>query len=321
MDRLLSPRAFQHHLAAVVAPIVNRYSDETPGKIEEIASVLYDLSLDLFACGCFGGQRRYPLVSAAWERLLPRLGPVLAASPRRVAAGISNALFHLTAQKGAGEGVWLKTMQNLAPVCRDPDTFLRAGQVAAWKAGMAQYRQTALTVCKSLPARLVNLIFERPNGANTEADKERLIEKLSRNPWYDPTWNRGNGPADLEVVRRVGGFSGFDGLFNTPPNVKSAGGRIFLYDDVHHWVLQADAFGVSLHRAGSGPPDGRTARVGGFRIDRNGKVHYRGAVFHFPQLRGWSSAVSVRHTLVVCLPCSHYAYVLAERIGDAHGAG
>jgi hypothetical protein len=47
----------------------------------------------------------------------------------------------------------------------------------------------------------------------------------------------------------VGAFRGFGGLFLEPPKVSSSGGGLFVESAGGQWILCADAFGATFHRA------------------------------------------------------------------------
>jgi hypothetical protein len=322
LNRRLQPEAFMDHLASVVAPIVNKAADNGPVDVDEIGTVLYDLSLDLFAQGCFGQNGRYPVVSQAWEKLLPAAIHLVAQAPRRVVASISNALFSISAQKGAQEQDWLKIMGALPGQCHDIESFLQAGVVAAWRCGMAHYREGALQICESLPPA----VFARIFGLELELDesgKDRVLKHLESDHWYDPLYKPPPAPggkrAGLRIVAIPGGFRGFGGPFVTPPRVKIIDGQIFLWDAEHHYNLHADIFGTNLIRAGSGPPSGSSATNRLFHIDSTGVIKKDDFVNYFEELAKPSSSASTLDTLVVCLAHSHYAYLVARPNGGENG--
>lgn len=322
LNRRLTPEAFMDHLVSVVAPIVNKAAEKEKADLDELGRVLYDLSLELFAQGCFGETRRYPLVAFAWEKLLPAIAHLVAEDPRRLVTAISNALCNLSAEKGAGELEWLKIMGALIRHCRDVESFLQAGKVAAWRCGMAHYREGALKGCETLAPNVFAKIFGLDPGLD-EPGKERVLQGLKTNHWYDPVYEPPPAPggkrAGLSIVAIPGGFRGFGGPFMSPPRVKVMKGRIFLHDQKHYYILEADIFGSTLHRAGTGRPAGPSDTNRSFYIDKTGMVKKDGFVNYLQELAQAASTASTSNTLVVCLPYSHYAYLVARPVGGENG--
>ena len=124
------------HLRVMVAPIVEMVA---PAAADATFDALYDISLELLGKEFFGPQTRYPLVLAGWRELLPAVPELLAEDPRRVAGAVTNALYNLSVEPNAKAELWLREMKEIAAHCADAGEFLAAGQVLAWRAGLAQY--------------------------------------------------------------------------------------------------------------------------------------------------------------------------------------
>ncbi len=322
LNRNLQTEAFMDHLALVVAPIVNKAAQKGPVDVDEIGAVLYDLSLELFGQGCFGEKRRYPVVALAWEKLLPTIAHLVAQSPRRLVASVSNAICNISTEKGAQEEEWLKIIGALAGHCQDVESFLRTGEIVAWRCGMAHYRERALQDCEGLMPGVFAGIF----GLDPKLDeqgKERILKRLRSDHWYAPLYKPPPAPGGkktgLTIVAIPGGFRGFGGPFVSPPRVKIVDEQIFLCDAEHHHKLHADIFGSTLHRAGSGLPPGSSVTNQFFYIDTTGVVKKGDFVNYFQELAQPSSTASTRDTLVVCMANSHYVYLVARPNGGGNG--
>lgn len=308
--RGLDPAAFSDHLILRTAPLVDRVAAlSKTDTTDTVGLSLYDLSLELFVKGILGGPDRYPAVTRAWTDLFPAIAGFIANAPRRTPAAVVNALCNLSAEKGADADRWLDGMTALARLCPDGETFLRAGQVAAWRWGMAHYREGALSLCHDLPTAVVADILDLPEGSDA-AYVETVLANLSADPWYNPAILPDRQYKTLSRVGGVGGFRGFGGVFLNPPQAETgADGRIYLSDSEATFVLHADRFGATLHRASAARV--KPEKTGSFSIDAAGKVRRDGASRKFPRLAGAASFAATVHTLAVCLDLSHHVHIVA----------
>jgi hypothetical protein len=232
----LDPEAFASVLVELVAPLVEVCEGALPGSARRVGSELYDIALELTAQGRILGP-----VRSAWSDLLPALAAHVSAEPRRVAGGVLNAVVTLEQAPGARPDEWADRMRAAAPRCADAETLLRAGQVAAWRAGMAGYRTTALDLAATLPPDVLPAVL----GAGAEH-----LDGLRADPWFDPADAVARPPV------RVGAFRGFGGTFVRPPVLEPAldpaTGAVVAVDGTERWLVLADAFGWSITRPG--PP-------------------------------------------------------------------
>jgi hypothetical protein len=244
---------FAAFLANTVDPMVLAAAAVEPDRAAEVVMAAYELGLEL------AGKRllRDGRVEAGWRALAVPAARAIAASPRRVLAAVGNALHQLA---GARADEWLSEMARVAPSLPDVETLLRAGQVRAWMAGLAHYRVGALALLDGLPPEIAALVV------GTSEPWSRVREKLGADPWFAP------GRA-FEPARSVGDFRGFGGLFQEPPRVAEHGGSFVVTSAGESWLLAADAFGATFHRADGAPTpsaklppqarlEGRTLRLG-----------------------------------------------------------
>jgi hypothetical protein len=249
----LEPEAWAALLRTTVAPIVEAVDRVQPEQTTEAVEALYDLALELLGQELLGPRSPHPAVVAGWERLLPTLGRFVAAAPRQVAGSVTNALYNLSTTSGARPLEWIDLLIGLAETCPDAVTLLRAGQAAAWRAGLAHYRLDALEIITQLATvglPLASAALGLP--ADFSANLEGVIDRLLANPWLSPAaaTRPGTGPAaPLRLVARVGDFRGLGGEFLTPPLVMAAEGRLVVKEGERWWWLAADVFGATLHRA------------------------------------------------------------------------
>ncbi len=247
------PADFAEVLAGVLPPIVEAVDRRGEGFTAVVAEVLVEAALELCAGGRFGGA-----VRSGWEDLLPVVAGPLTADPRVLVASVTNALANLEESTSGRPGRWTEIM--VAVAGREPTVgeLLRAGQVGAWRCGMAPYREGALEIAGGLGEDLLALAL----GA-TPAE----LARMGADPWFDP----GNPPARPGPIR-VGGFRGFGGTFLRPPTLTlDPTGRVVADDGVERWLVFADCFGSAVIRAGEaggsatpgpgGPPPPALAQI------------------------------------------------------------
>jgi len=294
-------------LVVVVAPIVEAVHAAAPDRTTQAAEALYDLALDLTGQDLLGPAARSAPVAAGWTALLPRLGRFLAEAPRAVAGAVTNALYNLANTSGARPEAWLGRMSALADHCPDAETLLTAGQVAAWRAGMAHYRAGALDLCQRLPPPLARIALGLP--AEPEP-LESLIEALAADPWLAPDrfGHSSPGPRSLSIVARPGAFRGFGGLFLRPPIVAAAGEYFLVSDGEDSWLLTADACGATFHRM-SGVPT--TSAPSPFTLGKDGVVRAAGRSKRFAELAEPTSHAGNATTLAVTTALSHSIFLVA----------
>ena len=269
----LDPDAFTEFLCEVVDPLITAVDAVNSDRAADVALCAYDLGLELVGKALVGPRARAPVVGDMWRRVAPAAAALIAHDPLRVLASLTNAVHQLAATPGARPEDWIDTMAQLAPRCRDVDQLLAAGQVAAWRAGMSHYRAGALAAADTLPPEIARAALGAP-GTSTWP---QLRSRLTASPWYDPSDDAAPIP---RVTGRAGAFRGFGGLFVEPPRLGVVGDHVLVRSGGEAWLLVADAFGATFHRAtpdeAAAPPvtqtqhvsvTGHTVTVDGVRID------------------------------------------------------
>lgn len=286
--RGLDPAEFLAHLRDVVGPIV----DAVDGDPEPVCDALVELSLALARRGRLGASGA---VADGLRRLLPAIPDLVAAEPRRLPVAIVNALHHLEMSPTGDPVGWLGTMLELRLHTTGVAEFLDAGAVAAWRRGLAQLRETALTTATLLPAPLVRIALDTTSTVD--------ITRLVADPWLDPAL--GDRAEALLLARRVGGFRGFGGTFRRPPTVSTSDGRWYASDGEDAWRVHADRFGVHLGRVAAMPATNGDA--GPLVLKSGGIVHdtASGAALELPELADVTSWASSGGTLAATTPWTH----------------
>ena len=307
----LEPEAWAALLRTTVAPIVEAVNQVQPEQTVEAAEALYDLALELMGQEVLGPRAPYGAVVAGWERLLPRLARFVAAAPRQVAGSVTNALYNLSTTPGARPLEWIDLLLGLADACPDAATLLRAGQAAAWRAGLAHFRYDALEIITELAT--VNLPLASASlglPADYSAPLEVVIDRLLANPWLSPTaatHATSSLAAPLRLVARVGDFRGLGGEFLTPPVVVGAEGRLVVNEGGRWWWLAADVFGATLQRAPELAVKPQTA------VPAKWKALLQAAKpAGYPHPQSITSVAATDATLAVTSSLSHRVHLLAR---------
>ena len=121
----------------------------------------------------------------------------------------------------------------MAPQLTSVAQLRAVGQVLAWRAGVAHFRQGALAAADTLPPALALAAFGEPG-----AQWPQVHAQLQENPW------RGNAEG-----RDFGSFTGLGGDFGTPPQVRATKDGFVVRSAERHYLLVADACGAVLHSA------------------------------------------------------------------------
>lgn len=302
----LDPEGFGDFLAGL-APLVPASPAESSGRVVE---ALFEIALEVVSKELVS---RHPEVVASWKRLLFDLPGHPAQEPRLFAGAAMNALYNLAATSGARPEEWAGSMVALGQRESNAAVLLEAGKVAAWRAGMAHYRMSALERCLSLPEELALAALGLPE--ETTLGVGAIVECLRADPWLHPRSlvSPQSRKPEVRIVGRVGGFRGFGGTFLRPPTVYLADGHLAATDGEASWLICADVFGATLHRAG-GPvkTSGTRSFAGPLQVGFDGTVRSAAGTAQFGELSRLSSAVSDATTLAVTVPLTHAIYLVAE---------
>lgn len=307
----LDEDVFIEHLRSVLAPIAESVHNARPDRVDETIEALYDISLELTGKAFFGRETRHTALMTAWRKLFPRLAFLLATEPARFASAITNAVYNLSATAGARPTFWIDAMIEIGSYCTKVDSFLEAGKVMAWRAGLAHYRQSALEAVKQIEPELARITLALPESSSAQI--ETIVERLITDPWLAPAAAAESEPRErrLRIVAVVGAFRGFGGVFVSPPEVALSEGEIVAFDNENCWAITADLFGATLRRIGNTLPEIEKQQRSDFTIDKSGRVTKDSRTAAFAQLAGANSTASTETTLAATIPHSHSVYLIA----------
>ena len=198
----------------------------------------YELGLQLVAEKLAGPSAVTTEINALWVNVFPEIAAHIANAPRPILGSLSNAVHHLSSTPDTRLDQWRSRLLELAPRCKNADELLVTAQVLAWRAGLSHFRASSLTAADNLPPDLALELLEAPAGEHWPEVRDAHLS----DPWF------GYQPP-VSTDRHIGMFRGFGGLFLTPPLVTRSGSQILVRSGDESWILVADAFGATFHRA------------------------------------------------------------------------
>ena len=229
----LDMAAFGAFLHDGVDPLVLAVAAAAPERVGGATLAAYDMALELVGHGLAGPAAKNTFLNTVWRELAPQFAPLLAPAPVDVLGMLSNAAIHIASVAGARPAQWQAGMAAVAPQVGSVAQLRAVGQVLAWRAGVAHFRQGALAAADTLPPALALAAFDEP-GAQWPQVHAQLLDY----PW------RGNAEG-----REFGSFSGLGGDFGTPPQVRATNDGFVVRSAERHYLLVADAYGAVLHSA------------------------------------------------------------------------
>ncbi len=301
LNRSLQADDFYEVLSDVVAPVVEAV-DAQNIDVASTVRTLFSVALTLTQRSLLGPKSRHEFVARVWQDLLTQIPDLVAEHTQDVAIALSNAAYNLGLRTDDIQERWLQTMLEVAQEKPDLASFLDAGIVAAWSAGMAHWRKPALEAWGRLDPGLAKttLCLHKDDSTPIEVLRQQLAHVLQR--------PAGTEDPSLQIVYRRGGFRGFRGPFLAPPKVYASDDRLFAVDSTGHHAIFADAFGALIERTAESTP---SIGASPFTYAPDGSITAFGVTRHFPMLAKASSVASNQDFMAVALPHSHHVWIIA----------
>lgn len=304
----LDPGAFSSFMQTGIDDLVCAVAKVRAEQAGAVALAAYDAGLALVGQKLMGPSARSSVLEEGWRRILPRIATLVASGAGRLIPAVCNALHQLVSTPTARPKQWIDLVEQLGPQCVDLDSFLRLGQVCAWRTGLAHFRHGALLAADALPEAMALTIV----GAKPHKTWRETRAQLVASPWFDPA----NPVQDASLVRvasQVGAFRGFGGLFVEPPTVAAIQQDFLVRANGDCWLLKADAFGATFHRASVGDFEAAAKQVQlppGLRLS-GGTVLVHGARCELPPLGEITSAAGNDTTLSLTFSLTHSVVLVA----------
>lgn len=223
--------AFAQAIRVRLDPVVVAVEAVAPERVGAVAEAGFDVILGLAGHGVTG--ERGALVDRVWRTLGMAYAHAVAERPFAVLAMLTNAALTIAGTSGARVAEWIERMASIAPQV-SAETVRAVGQVVAWRAGMAHYREGAIAAADGLPDAVAGAAVGAAGWAEVRA-------ALVGDPWWTP-----EGGAQGVTV---GAFTGFGGAFAEPPAVRVGAQGFVVRSGAATHLLIADAWGATLHPA------------------------------------------------------------------------
>lgn len=301
--------AFGDFLAMAADPVVCAADAHAPERAGGVAMAAFDAALALVAQG-HGGNG---MVATVWRELVPQHVALLCVQPAAVLGMLTNAALHVQRQRGARVAQWQAIMAQLAPMignaaqqmphAGEVSHLAAVGQIAAWRAGMAHFRQGAIAAADVLPEPLALAAF----GAADHGSWSSLRAALLHDPWWTPDVAQRER---LQTGIEIGSFSGLGGEFAEPPQVRPAPHGFWVRSGARHALLIADACGTVLHSASAEEYDYPEAAPAAQVQVRDGALTINGRTVPLDLPTERLQVVCNRHAVAVTSPYTHAIRVL-----------
>jgi hypothetical protein len=230
-----------------------------PERTAQAVLAAYDMALELVAQGLAGPGARTVAIERAWVDLAPRFARLIAVQPVEVLGALSNAAIHIASEPAARFDDWLEDMAALAAQADSVERLRSLGAIAAWRAGLPHFRESALREAGQLPEPLALMALHAPPGLAWA----EVRDAHRANRWWSPQ------PQRREVHRRglrIGAFTGFGGTFSQPPSVRACQEGFLVRSGDRFSLLVADAYGAVLLPATAREYADADIVIGGLRI-------------------------------------------------------
>ena len=285
----LDMAAFGAFLHDGVDPLVVAVAAAAPERVGGATLAAYDMALELVGHGLAGPAAKTPFLNTVWRELAPSFAPLLATAPVEVLGMLSNAAIHLASVAGARPAQWQRELATLAAQIVTLAQLRAVGQVLAWRAGVAHFRQGALAAADTLPPALALAAFGEPG-----AQWPQVRAQLQENPW------RGNADG-----REFGTFTGLGGDFGTPPQVRATDDGFIVRSAERQYLLVADAYGAVLHGATAQEYEQANADMpSSVRLD-GATVHLGARSIALDVPAGDIAIAANAHTIAITSPWTH----------------
>lgn len=233
----IDAESFQQFLVKQLDPVV-ALLDDSGQSIGHFAMAGYQHGLDLAAKRWLGKSEIYHYVIQLWRDVIPQSLNWISTNPDYWFNILANVLCRLNAHDPASASRWLNLMSQSAKECKSAEEFKKLGLIAAWMAGLACYRESALAALTEISDGLFSAISQTDSK-----DRAQVQQSLINNRWLDFSVSQAK---PLSLQKRFGSAALLEGEFAEPPKVLMHNNQLYITSTNQTWMLFFDAFGEML---------------------------------------------------------------------------
>jgi hypothetical protein len=237
----IDAEGFQQFLIQQLDPVV-ALLDDAGQSVGNFAMAGYQHGLDLAAKRWLGKSELADQVNQLWRDVIPQAIHWVLSNPHYWLNILANVLYRLHAHDSDSASRWMSLMKQSTKECQSAEEFKKLGLIAAWLAGLACYRQTALTALSEISDKLFSSISQTDFKHRTQ-----IQQPLINNRWLDfSSTMPDNQPKTLSLQKRFGNSTILDGEFTEPPKVLAYNNQLYVTSANQLWLLFFDNFGEML---------------------------------------------------------------------------
>lgn len=228
--------SFRIFLQNQVDPLIIAVNEINSGAVYQAVSDAYELSIELIGKNLAGPSSKSDTVNIAWQICAPNYAHLIALDPYRLLGSLTNAALKVASFDNASLDQWFREMNSLSKLIKTLDEFFIAGNIVAWRSGLAHLRKTALNAGAKLPKELAIKAI----SSTDYQDPTVIYQKLLVDPWAGLT-----SFSDYNF-QKTGKFIGYGGALEFPPEIQVSDEDIFVKSGTNYFQLFADSFGAVL---------------------------------------------------------------------------
>lgn len=300
----LDEETFLEYLKKIIEPLFNDFKTKDEKKLEDFVVVFYQNILEIYKINLLNNKGKYPFFENIFLKIIFKLKNLLFSNPDFLSYLINvvyNVSIFLKEKSTLWEGYIYKLQEDI-----DVENFKKYSLVAAWLSGFSFYRESALGYLTQIPYRYLEPIF-----CLEEKKFNDKINYVKNNNWNN-FFTLENDPAKF-VKKIEGGFSGFGGIFNSPPLIFLTNEGAIASDGENSFYIYYDCYGVMFQKTDF---DRESAVLidndKDFKFSEDGKIFFRGNELdlEIKNIERISSFVSTKDALIFALADSHKVFII-----------